>query len=188
MGGGRYLKQGLWPATVCWSLSCHSIHSSVCVLETRSPGCRACLPLIEAVWLSCGSGTAAAASVANTVSPPNLCRSPRMDRRGTAYEGAAALAAARCCPCLSARACGATSTATCLTRACTLCGRVGGNWVRLGVCVRCGPPPSSKTWRTFWGPMECRYRSPSPSRLGWGTGKGHRGSPALKSGSFTNGD
>lgn len=173
MGGGRYLKQRLWPATVCWSLSCHSLHSCVC--ETLLPGRRACLALTEAVWLSCGSGTPAAASVANTVSPPNPCRSPRMDRRGTACEGAAALAAARCCPCPSVKACGATSTATCLTRACTLCGRVGGNWVRLGVCERCGRPPSSKTWRTFWGPMECRYRSPSPSRLAWGTGKGQRG-------------
>ncbi len=128
MGGGCYLKQGLWPVTVCcWSLSCQSLHSFVCVCETRSPGGRACLVLTEAVWLRCGSVTPATASVANTVSPPNPCRSPRMGRQGTAYRGAAALAVARCCPCPSAKACGATSTATCLTRACTLCGRVGGN-------------------------------------------------------------
>lgn len=172
-GRRRYLKQGRWPARVCWSLSCFTLRvwETQCrssALGTGSPGRRACLPPTEAVWPTCGWCTPAAVPAANWVCLPN--RSPRMDRRATRYEGAA-IAAARCCPCPSAKACGATSTATCPTRACTLCGRPGENWVRLGVWERCGQPSSSKTWRISWEPMGCHFKSRSPSRLAWGIGK-----------------
>lgn len=173
-GGGRYLKQDRWPARVCWSLFCLTFRvwdSQSCslALGTGSPGRRECLPLTEAVWPMCGSCTTAAVPAVNLVCLPN--RSLRMDRRVTRHEGAAALAVARCCPCPSAKVCGATSTATCPTRACTLCGRVEGNLEKLGLWERCGQPPSWKTWRISWGPMECLYKTPSPSRLAWGTGK-----------------
>lgn len=174
-------------STWSYCLSCHPeffLHSWIflCVWETlhhQVPGHSgglvaggACSQLTGAAWLSCGWwAMEAAASAVNKVSLATPRRSPSRRHPRVGYAGAAVSVVANYSRSPSVRACAATSTATCPSRACTHCGRALGNRPRWRDSGRCEPQPSSRTWRTSWGPMAWPCRSVCPIRLAWGTGK-----------------
>lgn len=99
------------------------------------------------------------------------CRSPNRQRQAAVFERAAAVAAARCCLCHTARASGAGSAATTRTR----------GWIshRPGPPTRLScrdsgikeSPLRLRTWKTSWRWMAWPWRSVYPIRQAWSTGK-----------------
>lgn len=100
-----------------------------------------------------------------------ICRSPNRQRQAAVFKRAAAVAAARCCLCHTARASGVESIATTQTR----------GWIshRPGLPTRrsCRDsgnrelPLRLRTWKTSWRWMAWPWSSVCHIRQAWSTGK-----------------